>query len=217
MDKRVTAKKVRPPHAMNYFDEIDPKRTALIVVDLQVAFVEKGYVSYSSYAPAVIPHVNRLAKAMRAAGGIVIFTRHTTLDDAERGPPAWQRTPDFAGYFASLEPKAAGHALHRDLDVQPQDLVIDKVRYSAFLPISSTLDADLRKRGVDTVIITGTVTNVCCESSARDAHMLGYKVFFLSDANAAMSEDEHNASLLTLGRIFADVRTTDEMLALIEV
>ena len=102
------------------------------------------------------------------------------------------------------------------VEVQPGDLVIDKVRYSAFLPISSTLDADLKARGIDTVIITGTVTNVCCESSARDAHMLNYKVFFVSDANAAGTDAEHNATLAVMGLLFADVRRTEELLPLIE-
>jgi ureidoacrylate peracid hydrolase len=203
--------------SLNRFDAIDAARTALIVVDLQVGFVSEGFPAYCRNALDTVPNANRLAKALRAAGGLVVYTRHTILDDPVRGPPAWQRDkPNLAAYFASLEPGAAGHPLHPSLDVQPQDLVIDKVRFSAFLPISSTLDADLRARGIDTVIITGTVTNVCCESSARDAHMLNYKVFFISDATAAGEDEEHNAALSILGLIFADVRRTDEMLPLIE-
>jgi ureidoacrylate peracid hydrolase len=203
--------------SMNLFDSIEPARTALIVVDLQVAFLEEGYMAYCRHAPDILPNVNRLARAMRAAGGLVVYTRHTTLDDPVRGPPPWQREmTNLAGYFASLEPTSPGHALHPGLEVQPGDLVIDKVRYSAFLPISSTLDADLKARGIDTVIITGTVTNVCCESSARDAHMLNYKVFFVSDANAAGTDAEHNATLAVMGLLFADVRRTEELLPLIE-
>jgi ureidoacrylate peracid hydrolase len=206
--------------SLNRFDEVDAARTALIVVDMQRAFLEPGHVAYCPYAPGILPNVNRLARALRAAGGIVAHTRHTVLDDPERGQPRWHierasRDAAFAAYLDSLRPASPGHALHPGLEVEPDDLVIDKVRYSAFLAGSSPLDAELRARGVDTVIVTGTVTNVCCESSARDAHMLGYKLFFIADANAANSDAEHNAALDILGLIFADVRTTDEMLALI--
>jgi ureidoacrylate peracid hydrolase len=201
--------------ALNRFETIDDARTALIVVDLQAAFLEPGYVSFCREAVDILPNVNKLVRTARARGWQVVYTRHTTLDDPERGPPSWQREMErLRAYFAGMEPGSAGHGLHADLDVQPQDLVIDKVRFSAFLPISSTLDADLRTRGIDTVIITGTVTNVCCESSARDAHMMNYKVFFVSDATAANSDADHNTSLANLGLLFADVRRTDELLSL---
>jgi ureidoacrylate peracid hydrolase len=201
--------------SLNQFETIDDARTALIVIDLQVAFLEPGYVSFCRHAPDILPNVGKLVRAARARGWQVVYTRHTRLDDPERGPPPWQREMErLRAYFATLQPGAAGHALHPELDVRPQDLVIDKIRYSAFLPNSSTLDADLRARGIDTVIVTGTVTNVCCESSARDAHMMDYKVFFVSDANAANSDADHNASLANLGLLFADVRRTDEIVAL---
>jgi nicotinamidase-related amidase len=202
--------------AMNCFELLEPPRTALVVIDLQVGFLVEGFPAYGRHGIDVVPKVNRLAVALRNAGGLVVHTRHVHLDDPVRGPPRWQlEMPQLAPYIASLRPGAPGQALHPDLNVAAEDLVIDKVRYSAFLSISSTLDADLRARGIDTVIITGTVTNVCCESSARDAHMLGYRVFFISDATAAATDEAHNASLAILGAVFADVRTTDEVLALI--
>lgn len=202
--------------ALNVFESLDPASTALIVIDMQVAFLEQGYLSYGPHALDIVPNVNRLASAVRRAGGLVIFTRHTTVDDPVKAPPAWQMArPELAPYFDSLRAEDPGHALHPALDVRPEDRVIDKVRYSAFLPISSTIDADLRARGIDTVIVTGTITNICCESSARDAHMLGYRVFFISDATAAPTDAAHNASLAIIGAVFADVRTTAEMLPLI--
>lgn len=202
--------------SMNRFETAHGPSTALIVIDLQAAFVEKGYPAYGPHAADAVAPSNRLAAAVRAAGGVVVYTRHATLDDPVRGPPAWQRErADLAAYFASLEPGSAGYALDAGLDVRDEDLVVDKVRYSAFLPISSPLDEMLRARGVDTVIITGTVTNVCCESSARDAHMLGYRVFFIADATAAATDEAHNASLAILGTVFADVRTTEAMMALL--
>ena len=204
------------PHALNRFEAAHGPSTALIVIDLQAGFVEKGYPAYGPHALDTVAPSNRLATAVREAGGLVIFTRQATLDDPLRGPPSWQRErEDLTAYFASLEPGSAGHALYAGLDVREEDLVIDKVRYSAFLPISSPLDEVLRARGIDTVIITGTVTNVCCESSARDAHMLGYRVFFIADATAAATDQAHNASLAILGAVFADVRMTEDMIGLL--
>src|ERR1700684_3920876 len=97
-------------------------------------------------------------------------------------------------YFVSREMRASmlkilsrgdpGHALHADLEVLPADTVMEKTRYSAFIQGSSDLDRQLREWGIDTVLITGTVTNVCCESTARDAMMLNYKTVFVSDGNA---------------------------------
>ncbi len=102
------------------------------------------------------------------------------------------------------------------MDVLPDDLVINKYRHSAFAANSSPLDEELRKRGIDTVIITGAMTNACCEFTARDGYALGYRVFFMSDATAALSDEEHNASLLNLSICFADVRDTESMLGLID-
>jgi ureidoacrylate peracid hydrolase len=140
-----------------------------------------------------------------------------TLDD-ER-----DRWSVFFDHFGSPTHSAAerkslsrgdlGHELHAELDVRPVDLVVEKTRFSAFIQGSSDLDLILRKLGVDTVVIVGTVTNTCCESSARDAMMLNYKVVLASDANAAHSDDEHNATLTNILRIFGDVLSTDEIVA----
>ena len=73
----------------------------------------------------------------------------------------------------------------------------------------------LAERGIDTVLITGTVTNVCCESSARDAATLGYRVVMVADANSARRDEDHNATLYTVYRTFGDVRTTDDVVALL--
>ncbi len=102
------------------------------------------------------------------------------------------------------------------MQVGTADRVLNKYRYSAFARHSFGLDGILQEQGIDTLIIAGTLTNCCCESTARDANMLGYKVLFLSDATAAVTDEEHNAALLNLQIMFADVRTTDEVLRLLE-
>jgi len=107
-----------------------------------------------------------------------------------------------------------GHDLWPEVDVQPQDMKVLKRRFSAMLPESSNLDTILRERGIDTIIITGAATNVCCESTARDAMMMNYKVIFVADATATFTDEEHNATLGNM-LLFTDVMMTDEVLALL--
>ena len=95
------------------------------------------------------------------------------------------------------------------LDVRPEDEIVRKYRFSAFMPGTCELPYRLRARGFDTVLITGTVTNVCCESSARDAMMTNFKTIMVSDANAALTMEEHNASLVAFYATFGDVMDTD--------
>ena len=104
-----------------------------------------------------------------------------------------------------------GFALWPGLDVQPSDMIVDKTRFGAFVPGSSQLHEILQARGIDTLIITGTATNVCCKSTARDAMQMNYKVIFISDGNAALSDAEHNATLNNMVTLFADVMTTKEV------
>jgi nicotinamidase-related amidase len=102
------------------------------------------------------------------------------------------------------------------MDVQPGDLEIDKYRYGAFMCPAGGLKAALEAHPeIDTLVIAGTLTNCCCDSTARDGNMLGYKVVFLSDATATRTDEEHNAALLTLCLNFADVRTTAELAGMV--
>lgn len=93
---------------------------------------------------------------------------------------------------------------------------MEKTAASAFFPGRCLLPELLAQRGIDTVLVTGTVTNVCCESSARDASTLGYRVVMVADANAARRDEDHNATLHTVYRSFGDVRSTDDVLELID-
>src|SRR5258708_37145578 len=88
-----------------------------------------------------------------------------------------------------------GYELWAELDVEKDDLVVEKTRYSAFVEGSSQLEQVLRAQGIDTILVTGTVTNVCCESTARDAMMRNFKTIMITDGNAAFSDEEHNAAL----------------------
>ena len=109
----------------------------------------------------------------------------------------------------SLSRDSKGYELFPDLKVEPQDLIVEKKRYSAFIQGSSDLEAILRQRGLDTLLITGTVTNVCCELTARDAMMLNFKTVMITDGNAANTDEDHNAALSNFYLTFGDIMSTD--------
>ena len=203
---------------MNCFDSVDRERTALIVVDMQNAFTMEGEVFGNPHAIDIVPNVNRLARAARETGCQVVWTRQTVSRTPRFAYPEWQydaRDPFVRRAIEALTEGSPGHGLLAAMEIAPSDIVLDKYRYSAFIQNASDLDSRLRHVAVDTIIIAGTLTNVCCESSARDAYMLGYKVLFAADATAAVTDEEHNASLLNLCLNFADVRTTDQLIAVL--
>jgi nicotinamidase-related amidase len=101
------------------------------------------------------------------------------------------------------------------MEVGGGDIVIDKYRYGAFSCPAGALGRTLQALSAQMMVITGVLTNLCCESTAREANMAGYKVIFVSDATATVTDAEHNAALLNLRLNFADVRSTREVLAMI--
>jgi ureidoacrylate peracid hydrolase len=204
---------------LHLFEALQARRTALAVIDMQRSFVAAGAPSAVPTAREIVPNINRLAAALRAAGGVVAWVQATYT---RSGPGYWALffdhmvSPELsAEILDGLTEGSPGHALWHELDVQPLDLRARKNRYSAFFPGASELPQLLRSRSIDTVLIAGTMTNVCCEASARDAMMDGFKTIVVSDANAARSDAEHTASLATILQFFGDVRSTDEVIGLL--
>ena len=203
--------------AEHCFADFDPARTALVVIDLQNAFMDEA-VGHAVVPAAreIVPAVNRLAAAVRVGGGGVFWVKMT---HDERCLGDWSvafelATPEMRQKrIAALSEGSLGHALWPALDVRPEDEIVKKYRYSAFLPGTSELPDRLRARGFDTALITGTVTNVCCESSARDANMMNFRTIMVSDANAANTQEEHDASLTAFYNVFGDVMDTDMIIA----
>ncbi|WP_198372610.1 isochorismatase family protein [Roseomonas rosulenta] len=198
------------------FEELDPRRTAFVVIDMQVGFMDPA-ISHACcpMAERIVPAVNRLAAAVRASGGGVFWIQntHDARCDTEWSVMQRMATPAArARRVAAMTEGASGHALWPTLDVRPQDERVKKHRFSAFIQGSSDLPERLRARGFDTVLIGGTVTNVCCESSARDAMMLNFRTVMVADCNAANSDAEHNASLANFWNIFGDVMTADHVI-----
>jgi len=195
------------------FADLTGPSTALVVVDLQVGFLhERGGYMACPAAIDVVPAVNRLAAGLRAAGGLVAWVQNTHDDACLRDWTVQQRmnAPEAnARRNAAMSVGAPGHALWPELDVQPADARVLKRRYSAFIQGSSDIVPLLRGRGIDTVLIAGTLTNVCCDSSARDAMMLDFRTVMISDACASTSAEEHDAALAAFYATFGDVLDTD--------
>jgi ureidoacrylate peracid hydrolase len=199
------------------FADLDPLRTALVVIDLQHAFMNDA-VGHAVCPAArdIVPAVNRLAAAVRDAGGGVFWVQMT---HDQRCLEEWSVAHDMSSpemrekRIAALSEGGLGHQLWPDLEIRPEDEIVKKYRYSGFMPGTCDLPERLRARGFDTVLITGTVTNVCCESSARDANMTNFRTIMVSDGNAANTEAEHNASLSAFYATFGDVMDTDMIIA----
>jgi ureidoacrylate peracid hydrolase len=215
--ERMTRRRGRP----YAFERLDPRRCALVVIDMQNAFVEPGAPAEVPMARAIVPNINRLAEAVRRTGGRVAWVRtHAYPQEAGGGWPVFFGgvfSPDLAGaYVAALTSGSHGHALWPELDMHDGDMLVAKTRFSAFLPGACDLAERLAAAGVDTVLIVGTLTNVCCESSARDAMMRGFRVVLVEDGNATRNDVEHQATLVAIHQTFGDVRRTDDVIGLLE-
>lgn len=198
------------------FDTIAPERTALVVIDMQNYFMKPGFMGEVPMARRIVPGVNQLAAALRRMGGHVVWIKNSTDDTRvswsifheDLLSPEKQRLR-----YETLGEDHEGHELWPLLDVKPEDAQVIKKRFSAFIQGSSDIVAHLRQRSIDTVLIAGTATNVCCESSARDAMMLNFRTVMVSDACATYTDAEHAASLSAFYSIFGDVQTIDETIA----
>lgn len=202
------------------FQQINPAKTAHLVIDMQNAFTASGSEMEVPVAREIVPNINRISRAVRAAGGANLFARMTIDAETEKNWSVWLRYfCDAKRSEATREALRHGseeHALDPGLEVLDVDVLFDKRRYSPLVPGASNLQTMLIERGIDTLIITGTVTNCCCESTARDAMQMDYRVIFISDATAALSDSDHNASLNNMVSIFADVMSTSEVVKFLE-
>lgn len=205
---------------LHAFEQLSGARVALLVVDMQDSFVRQG--AGHAWVPAAAPTcpaIEQLAQALRAAGGLVVWVLNTFTDESVTSWSHFHRelsTPrGFAVRSQAMAAGAPGHALYAELHPQPQDLTVLKTRYSAFIQGASDLDAQLRGRGIDTVLVAGTATPVCCESTARDAMMLNYRTVMVSDACSATTQAEHEASLSNFMLNFGDVRSVAEVVELL--
>ncbi len=200
---------------LHAFENIDTSKTALLVIDMQKYFMEPGMAAEVPMARVIVPNINRLASKLRETGGQVAWVVTTFSDDILEDWPTLKdlfSSERCQAMIDNLAADAPGHEIWPDLEVAEGDWIIEKNRFSALIGGASDLEEKLRASGIDHVIISGTLTDVCCESTARDAMMLGFKTTMITDANASRSDDDHNNALSALVRIFADVVSTDDMI-----
>ncbi|MDX1485739.1 MAG: isochorismatase family cysteine hydrolase [Alphaproteobacteria bacterium] len=198
---------------VNAYDRINGPSTALVVVDMQDYFVKEGMPSYTPDAQAIVPNINRLAEAVRGAGGLVVWIQTEAPADADDWANRREATgaESWAARRELLARDGAGFGIYPACAVASEDAIAIKYRYSAFIPYPSELDDLLKARGIDTLLIAGVATSTCCESTARDASMWDYRTIMVADANADQTEALHRHTLGKFLIAFGDVQTTDQL------
>jgi biuret amidohydrolase len=160
--------------------ELEPRRTALLAVDLQNAFLLPESPLAAPDGLAILPAFNRLIGTARDAGVTVIFT--ATVHDPLEPPSRMDDLFPMRRHAKGLQHGSAAQQIHPEVDKREGDLVVEKPRYSAFW--RTDLDVTLRRLGVDTLLIGGVWSNVCVEATARDAFFREYKVVYLADCTS---------------------------------
>ncbi|MCR9125167.1 MAG: cysteine hydrolase [Rhodobacteraceae bacterium] len=196
---------------------VDPKRTAVLTIDLQNDFLHPrgayGRAGQGADAIRALPaRVGPVVEALRARGGTYISAQFTLVPGPGGEPliaPHLKALRPFLG-AGDFAPGSFGHALVDDL--APADYTVEKVAYSAFY--QTRLEYILRAVGIDCLIVGGIVTNGGVASTLRDAHLRNIETVMLSDGCAAFREDVHDATLLSLGTV-THVHTCAEALAMI--
>lgn len=183
--------------------QLKREASALLVIDMQEFFLDPQSPTFTCGGLAILPNVKRLIEGFRAAKRPVIYTRHVhRADGSDAGIMGWW----WEGMCVEGSPESE---MHHDLAPQPGEPVILKRRYSAFY--NTDLETVLRGFKVEDLVITGIMTNLCCETTARDAYMRDYRVFIPADATGSVCEEMHLASLLNLAFGFAYVTTTENV------
>jgi nicotinamidase-related amidase len=185
----------------------EPELTAmaLMVIDMQVFFCTPGASAFLDAVHAILPNIKKLIQHFRQWNRPVIYTRHVHREDgSDAGIMKWW----WQDMCVEGSPESE---IHPELTAQSSELVVAKHRYSAFY--NTDLEILLRGKGITDLVITGVMTNMCCESTTRDAYYRDYRVQFLADATASATEDMHTATLLNVAYGFANITTTDRLLS----
>ncbi len=184
--------------------QINRGRAALLVIDMQKYFLDPASPTFTCGGLAILPTLQRLIGVFRETGLPVIYTRHVHHPNRlDAGIMGWW----WEGMCLEGSPESD---VHHDIAPLFEEKVILKHRYSAFY--NTDLETVLRCLKVEDIVISGIMTNMCCESTARDAYYRDYRVFFLADATGTINEEMHMASLLNLAFGFANVTTANEII-----
>ena len=182
-----------------------PELAALLVLDMQVYFLDEASHAFIPSAAAIIPGVAQLVRGFYARSLPVLFTRHTN-------------TPQNAGLMALwwrdlIAPGDACSSIAPQLDTS-QGIIIEKSQYDAFF--DTPLEARLRDLQVQQVVVTGVMTHLCCETTVRSAFMRGFQPFFLVDGTATYNRHFHIATLTNLSHGFATLALVEDIRAALE-
>ena len=196
---------------------VAPAKMALINVDMQNLFVE-GYPLSAPDGLELLERINGLARVCRAAGILVIHAMHVLRPDGSNIGVLGELVPPVKR--GVIDRGAESAALHDDLDVRDGDIILEKPRYGAFH--GTDLELILHGRGIDSVIVTGITTSVCCETTAREANARDFRVFFPSDGTSTFAfggmtkEEIERATCVNLAHCFAQVLTVNELIGKIQ-
>ena len=179
-------------------------KAALLVVDMQNFFLDPDSPTFTSGGLAILQNIKGLIHFFRAHKRPVIYTCHVhNPQGMDAGIMGWW----WEGMCIEGKEEAK---VHSEIEPLPEEKIIYKHRYSSFY--NTDLETILRCLKIEDLVISGIMTNLCCESTARDAYFRDYRIKFLADATGTVSEEMHLASLLNLSFGFADVSTTDEII-----
>lgn len=184
--------------------KLNPDKCALLVIDMQKFFLEPQSPTFTCGGVAILPTIKRLIAAFRERGRPVIYTKHVHHpDNLDSGIMGWW----WKGMCIEGSPESE---VHHDIAPLPGEKVVLKHRYSAFY--NTDLETVLRCLKIEDLVISGIMTNMCCESTARDAYYRDYRVFFLADGTGSINEEMHLASLLNLAFGFAFITNAERVI-----
>ena len=200
-------------------ESFETEKTALVVVDMQNYFLDESQLAGCPVGQTIVDNVNRIANIVRETGGIVIWTQHF---NPEHTPETWKTaherySPEKGEIrIKSMRPGQWPFEFWPTLEIREEDYRVIKRRYSALIQGSSDMELILQDNGIENILICGVATNICCDSTARDAMMLNYRTLMVSDGCATSSDEEHGGALIAFYTNFGDVQNTDELCARLE-
>ena len=186
-----------------------PSRMALLNIDMQGFIVD-----ITAGGSDLLDRINRLIRVCREKNILIVHTAHVIRADGSNAGVMAEIAPIVREGLLNEGSEAI--KLHKDLDIRDDDILLNKPKFGAFY--GTDLETMLRYRGIDTVIIAGIATNICCETSAREATVRDFRVFFLSDGTATYDIGDQSAQQLqtatctTLGFAFAQICTVNEII-----
>ncbi|QDP42256.1 cysteine hydrolase family protein [Radiobacillus deserti] len=197
---------------MSLYERINPNHTALLIVDMQNDYChEKGYLAKQgldvSMVPSMIEPLKDCIIEAEKAKVPILFIR--TIHQDSTDSKTWTSRMKNTGQ-GGLCRKDTWGASFFEVEPKPNDIVVTKHRYSAF--INTRLESVLRTYGIKTLVLAGVSTNVCVESTARDGFMLDYDVVLLSDCTGAFSQQEHDMALENVDKYFGSVLPSEEVM-----